>query len=740
MAIGFPSWRRAAKVPLILQGTVAECGLACVAMVAAFHGQELDLIELRRRFPASSRGMTLQALFRIGQRLNMVARGLRIAAEDVAGLQLPAILHWDHGHYVVLTKVGRRSVAINDPADGVTRYSWVEFAKHFTGFALELRPSENFEVKRTARKLRLRDLFGRVPEVRALAVQTALLSILLQIFAVISPLYIKVAVDEVAVTGDDSALLGLALGFTLLAMVNALIDRLRAVILTKTGGVISYSLATNLFNHFTRLPLPWFEQRHIGDMASKFAATDPIKKFVTEELPAALVDGVMVGILMVALSLSSAKLAGIVIASFSLCLALRWTTLTKAKELGQDMVRAEGLEHSAFVETALAIQSIKIAGREAERQSYWQNRYARALRARLGYTQFQSGLTALAGAIVAIENVIIIYAAIVMNLSGEMSLGLVFTFLAYRQQFVDKGARLINAAQELRLLDLHLDRVADIALNERESSIGDAALVPARIEGAVRLRDLCFRYAEYEKELLSGIDLSIAPGEFVAVTGPSGGGKTTLMKIMLGLFEPTAGEVLIDGKPLRRLGLNSFRSQIGVVLQDDHLLSGTIADNICFFDSEIDIGWMRDCATMAGIDAEIMAMPMNYNTVLGDMGQSLSGGQRQRVLLARALYRRPKMLFMDEGTSHLDVDKEMQVNQALASLSITRIIIAHRPDTVRAADRVLLLKDGGTLVELTPDRRDPKHHPHLAPVLHRGGGEPKDLDRIEIEATVDDGL
>lgn len=214
------------------------------------------------------------------------------------------------------------------------------------------------------------------------------------------------------------------------------------------------------------------------------------------------------------------------------------------------------------------------------------------------------------------------------------------------------------------------------------------------IAGAVELKGVSFRYADTEPEVLSGVNLKVEAGEFVAVTGPSGGGKTTLLKIMLGLFRPLDGAVLIDGTPIAHFGMQAFRQQIGVVMQDDQLLSGSIAENICFFDARIDLDWMRDCARVAGIDDEIMAMPMNYNTLIGDMGTTLSGGQRQRVLLARALYRRPRMLFMDEGTSSLDLDKEREVNRALAELKITRIVIAHRPETIRAADRIVMLREG----------------------------------------------
>jgi ATP-binding cassette subfamily B protein RaxB len=279
-------------------------------------------------------------------------------------------------------------------------------------------------------------------------------------------------------------------------------------------------------------------------------------------------------------------------------------------------------------------------------------------------------------------------------MGNELTIGMLYAFMAYKDQFLSKATNLIETGIQYRMLDLHLDRLSDIALAEREQDRHGESLIAREVKGAVELKGVSFRYADTEPEVLSGVNLKVEAGEFVAVTGPSGGGKTTLLKIMLGLFKPLEGTVLIDGTPIAHVGTRAFRQQVGVVMQDDQLLSGSIAENICFFDASLDLDWMRACADVGGIDAEIMAMPMNYNTLIGDMGTTLSGGQRQRVLLARALYRRPRILFMDEGTSSLDLDKEREVNRALAELKITRIVIAHRPETIRAADRIVVLREG----------------------------------------------
>jgi ATP-binding cassette subfamily B protein RaxB len=274
---------------------------------------------------------------------------------------------------------------------------------------------------------------------------------------------------------------------------------------------------------------------------------------------------------------------------------------------------------------------------------------------------------------------------------------MLFAFIAYKQQFLDKAARLVERTIEYRMLDLHLERLVDIAGAEPEQRHSRPVAYQEPINGSIEIRDLCFRYAEGEPFILRNVNLCIRSGDYVAITGVSGCGKTTLLKVMLGLLEPTSGEILIDGLPLRILGHEAFRKSIGAVMQNDQLLSGSIADNICFFDENFDLEHMVRCAELACIHKEICRMPMAYNSLIGDMGTSLSGGQKQRVLLARALYRRPRMLFLDEGTSHLDIATERQVTAAIKALGLTRLVIAHRPETIASAPRRLVLHDGELL-------------------------------------------
>jgi ATP-binding cassette subfamily B protein RaxB len=280
-------------------------------------------------------------------------------------------------------------------------------------------------------------------------------------------------------------------------------------------------------------------------------------------------------------------------------------------------------------------------------------------------------------------------------LDGTFSVGLLLAFVAYKDQFLGRVSELINKGVDLTMLRVHSERLADIALTETEPrglvvNAGDTAHLPAMIEA----RNVSFRYSENDPWILENVNFRVELGGSVAIIGPSGGGKTTLLKLLAGLLQPTKGEILVNGEPINRLGLENYRTMIGVVMQDDQLFAGSIAENICFFAEEPDQKRIEACAELAAVHSDIASMPMGYNTLIGDMGTALSGGQKQRVLLARALYRRPGILLLDEATSHLDVEREYAVNRALRSLRITRLVIAHRPETIRAADRVLALESG----------------------------------------------
>jgi ATP-binding cassette subfamily B protein RaxB len=682
------------RLPEIRQATASECGLACLAMIASAYGRHTDLGTLRREYPVSLHGATLATVLEVAMRLGFVGRPLRLEMSHLQGLRVPAILHWDMNHFVVLRHASRYGVIIHDPAYGARRYSHAEASKHFTGVALELAPDASFQAQRATRKLSLFDILGRMSGLVPVLVQTLVLSIILQLYVLASPFYMQIVVDNAIAKDDRQLLVVLAFGFTLFLLINTGANLIRAKLLAHAQSALSFQMGAGLFRHLLRLPMAYFEKRHVGDLVSRFTSTEPVRALLAEGLVTAMIDGVMATLTAIMMFVYRPSLGLVALTALAVYLLIRIAFFRLVRRHSLDLIEAKSRESTIFIETMRAVQSIKIFTRETERGAVWMNRYAEVVRAE-AVTGFLKQAFRIANELIfGLENVLIIYLGAEAALSGEMTVGMLFAFISYKQQFVDKTTRLIERAIEFRMLDLHLERLADIAGAEPEPSHFRPVAYQQPLQGNLELRDVSFRYAAGEPFVLRDVNFRVQAGDYVAITGPSGCGKTTLLKLILGLLEPSSGEILIDGMPLHVVGNQAFRQSVGVVMQDDQLLSGSIADNICFFDESFDLEHMMCCAQLAGIHDEICQMPMAYNSLIGDMGTSLSGGQKQRILLARALYRRPRLLFMDEGTSHLDIATERQVNAAVRSLGLTRIIIAHRPETIASAARCLVLQDG----------------------------------------------
>lgn len=695
-------FRSGHKLPVILQTEIAECGLACLAMVSTFHGYEIDLNTLRRRYPISLRGTTLHNLIQIADKMDFACRPLRLELDQLDQLRLPTILHWDMNHFVVLKSVSKTHIVIHDPAQGERKMAISEVSKHFTGVALELTPTPQFKPKNEVRKLPFWTFWQRISGLKPAMVQVFLLSLALQLFALISPLFMQLVVDEVLLSGDLHFLKVLAMGFFMLMLIEVGTTSLRSVLVMSFSSMLSIQMATNLFRHLIRLPLSYFEKRHIGDIVSRFGSLASIEKILTTGIVQALVDGMMAITTIVMLFIYSPLLTLIVLAALSVYGVIRFLWYRPFRAVTEENIVAAAKENSNFMETIRATQSIKIFGKENQRQVLWQNRYADKINTGIRTAKMKIVFTGTNALLFGLENILVIYIAAKLVLSTGMSVGMLYAFMSYKSQFISKAVALIENFIELKMLGLHLERLADIALEEPESQEG-GMLEPPQLDGAIRLENICFRYNPDDQDVLKNINLTINPGESVAIVGPSGCGKTTLMKVMMGLFKAQSGKVFVDDIELSHLGVGNFREQVAAVMQDDQLLSGSMSENISFFDPQADQARIEESAKMAVIAHDIAAMPMQYNTLIGDMGVTLSGGQKQRVVLARALYKNPKILFLDEATSHLDIALEQAVNHAVKQLNITRIIIAHRPETIRSADRIFAFTPEGLVEQKKPE-------------------------------------
>ncbi|UXA68174.1 peptidase domain-containing ABC transporter [Xanthomonas prunicola] len=672
----------------VLQSEAAECGLACLTMIARHHGHEVDLNSLRRRYGSSLKGTSLAQLIATGRNLGFDARALRAEMDYIPRLEMPCVLHWDLNHFVVLERVDRRGARILDPANGARILPLQEVGRHFTGVALELTPSANFEPIKDVEHVRLRTLTGRVRGLGKVFLQILGLSIGIETLSLLLPFQMQWVVDRALISADRNFLLIICSVFLVVVLAQSGLIFVRGWVISWVGAALSAKWTTNLFSHLMRLPLDFFERRHIGDMVSRFTSLNQIQQTLTGSFVEALLDGIVGFLALLVLMSYDMYLTLVVVAGAGLYAVLRLIMYKYLWRNNEEQLIYGARQQSELMESVRGVQAIKLANRQADRVLRLTNltqetvlRSMRSQRIGLAFTAINQG-------VFGIQRVAIITIGAHMVLKGGFTAGMLIAFLAFADQLTHKVGGVIDKVIDLRMLRLHMQRIGDIALAPPEQE-GFASFHDLSEEPSVVIRNLGFRYSDSEPWIFRNLDLKIKAGESLAITGPSGCGKSTLAKIILGLLKPTQGSVEIDGVNIERIGMTRYRDEvIAAVMQEDQLFGGSIAENIAFGDMNASMERIIDAAIMAEIHSDVVAMPMGYESLVGDMGSSLSGGQKQRVIFARAMYRKPRILLLDEATSHLDVDREGKINIAVGRMKATRIIIAHRKETIESADRI----------------------------------------------------
>lgn len=686
-------WRR--ELPLLLQTETAECGLACLAMILGYHGHNSSLHELRNKFQTTLKGMTLKHIIQIADQLKLGTRAVRLDMKDLLQLRLPCILHWNFNHFVVLKSIHQGHLILHDPARGIRHISLTESSDFFTGIALELWPEFDFEEKKKKASIKLSKMLGKASGLYRSLLQVLLLALALEIFSLVSPFLLQWTIDNVLLSEDSELLKTLILGFGLLLLMQQGITAIRTWVLIHMNTMISVQWRTNVFTHLLRLPIHFFERRHLADIVSRFSAVDHIQRTLTAAFFSSILDGLMSIATLALMFMYSPTLALISLIAMVLYILGRCVWHSPFRRATEEQIIHAARQEGHFLETVRGIRAIKLFRRSHERRSVWLGLLIEQINADIRSQKMQLFYTQLNGLLFGIENLLAVWFGASLVMSGHFSVGVLIAFTAYKTQFVSRTSNLVDLFFELRVLQLHGERLADIVLHPPEDNHGKINLVtPHTCSINIEIKNLRYRYSDQESYIIDKLNLSIAEGESIAITGASGAGKSTLLNLILGILPPSEGQIKIAGIEVRDMGVNTLRDMVGTVMQDDVLFAGSLAENISFFDQNADTSWIIQCAQMATIHNSIQSMPMGYNTLVGDMGTVLSGGQKQRILLARALYKRARILFLDEATSHLDLQCEQLVNDAIRSLKITRIIVAHRPETIASADRVFRLESG----------------------------------------------
>ncbi|CAM3012765.1 peptidase domain-containing ABC transporter [Pseudoalteromonas distincta] len=681
------------KLPLFLQSEVAECGITCIAMIAFYHGYKVNMLAMRQRYPVGSQGITVKHILKIADDIGLSGRVLKLELGQLSKLKGPAILHWNFNHFVTLASVNRTGIIIHDPAKGKIKLDWKQVSEAFTGIAIELTPTPAFTVADERVKMPLRAFIGNIEGLASSLFKIFVVALILQCFLLISPYYIRIVIDHGIPLSDSGMLIWLLIAFIAVTLLTTFSNIIRSAAILYLDKNLGFQVKANIQRHLLHLPLSFFESRHVGDIKSRFEAFNEVQRMISRGFISAIVEGLLGITTLIIMYTYSPTLALVSLSFLSFTLLLRLYLTNKENKHLEQVLSKQAKENSHFLETIRAIMPIKCYVKESTRLSSWLNLFADTTNENIKREKVTIAAEISQDLISKIEYLIVIFIGATLIINKQFTIGMFIAFLAYRQQFSSSTQTLVDHIFKFKLASTYLRRMSDIVMQNQEQENTSLTITKEQAKGHIEVRDLHFRYSTSSPWLFKGINFKINAGESVAIIGRSGLGKSSLLKLMTGLIKAEQGDYLLDGHSINMLGMRNFRSMCATVMQNDQLLNGSLVENISFFEPKPDLDKITEAIKGAAIWHEIQSMPMGLHTQVGDLGSSLSGGQKQRLLLARALYSQPIILFLDEATSHLDAATELQVNKYLKSKKITRVSVAHRQETIQAADRIIDLEE-----------------------------------------------
>ncbi len=677
------------KVPVIIQSEATECGNACLAMICGYYGKDIDLFNFRTHYGSPSQGATLTDLNNVALKTGLKTRALSLDIDEIKELRLPCVLHWSLNHFVVLVAVKGKRFVINDPAMGRRIVHQKEMSENFTGIALEAWPDSHFKQEKQRSRLKLLDLMRNIVGLKSALSKIFMLSVVIEAVNLLMPMGTQLVTDHVITAHDSNLLLVICAGLLFFTIFKTAVSMIRAWVSLKLNTLTDIQWKTSFFDHLLSLPLAFFEKRNLGDIQSRFSSLDTIRATFTNNIVMGTIDSIMTVGVLVMMSLYGGWLVWVVL-GFTVCYAaMRIITYKFYRTISEELIVKRARSGSHFMETLYGIATIKSLNLKNRRSQHWLNTNIDISNASLRQTRFDMLFGGINTFINSVDQVVILWLGALMVMDNTMTIGMFMAFNAYRGQFAQRASSLIDLAMQFKMLSLHNERISEIVFSKPEAESPPRKVFENSAGVPLQVQNLSYQYGKLTKPVFSNVNISVAAGESVALIGASGIGKTTLLKVMSGLLTPDHGDIFVGDFDVKKIGVNNYRACTACVLQEDRLFSGSIADNISGFEDNADQQLIVECAIKCNIHEEIMRMPMGYETIIGELGSGISGGQKQRLLIARALYQKPNILFMDEATSHLDANNERMINNAIESLNITRIIVAHRPSTIACADRVI---------------------------------------------------